>query len=235
MPGDWEVKKVRSPRRRGLTESQIVDAAMAIVDAEGLDALTMRAVAAALGTGAASLYAYIGSKDDLVNLLIDRAIGEMRFEGEPDPVRWREQFREAALEMRAVWGRHGDLARASFGRIPVGENVLVGGEWMSAVLRVGGLSDRVIGMAMDLFALYVGAVSYEDSLEAGQGDVEEFQAFIAQLRGYYAALPVDRFPNLQSLAGALTAEEDRFRFGVDVIIAGLEAVDRADRRPEPSS
>jgi AcrR family transcriptional regulator len=226
MPGQWQGKPTRNPRRRGLSTEAIVDAAMAIVDTDGLDALTMRAVAGALGTGAASLYAYVGSKDDLIEMLIDRVIGEMQFEGEPDPARWKEQFKQTAVRMREAWGRHGDLARASFARIPMGENALVGSEWMISVLRAGGLSDRVVGLAMDLLALYIGAVSYEDSLEAGQNvSAEQWEEFTDGLQGYFSALPTDRFPHLVSLAGALTVFEDRFEFGLDVVLAGLVALD----------
>ena len=230
MPPGWGPKRPRNPRRRGLSTEAIVDAAMAIVDSDGLDALTMRAVAAALGTGAASLYAYVGSKEDLIELLIDRVIGEMQWGGPPDPARWREQFKETAVRMRAAWNRHGDLARASFARIPMGgENVLTGSEWMISVLRAGGLSDRVVGLAMDLIALYVGAVAYEDSLEKrSERTPEDWRAFSVALRGYFAALPVDRFPNLAALAGPLTVDADRFEFGLDVILAGLAALDRGD-------
>ncbi|WP_433318788.1 TetR/AcrR family transcriptional regulator [Micromonospora sp. CA-269861] len=56
----------------------IVAAAIALADAEGLAAVSMRAVAAALGTGAGSLYRYLSSRDDLLDLMTDRAVGELR-------------------------------------------------------------------------------------------------------------------------------------------------------------
>ncbi|MBO0767732.1 MAG: TetR/AcrR family transcriptional regulator C-terminal domain-containing protein [Solirubrobacterales bacterium] len=222
-PPRLETARERPARRRALTVDAIVDAALGIVDAEGLDALTMRSVAAALGTGAASLYAYVESKERLVELVVERVIGEMGFEGEPDPGRWMEQLKEMARGMRQVWARHGDLARASFGRIPVGENALAGSEWMIGVLRAGGLPDRVVGFACDLLPLYITAVAYEDSLmAAGDHSYEDVLAFIAELREYLAAQG-ERYPAVAAMAGALTAGDhnSRFEFGLDVILRGL--------------
>ena len=217
----------RGPRRRALSREAIVDAALAIVDAEGLDALTMRTVAAALGTGAASLYAYVGSKEDLLELVVERVIGEIRFDEPPDPDRWMDQIKTVAREMRRVFAGHGDLARASFGRIPLGENALNGSEWMLALMRAGGLQDRVAALAVDLLSLYVMGIAYEDSLRAmGGASVEEFDGYIEQMRSYLASLPSARFPNTVALAVELTAGDgdERFEFGLEVLLRGLIAV-----------
>jgi AcrR family transcriptional regulator len=218
----------RAPRVRALSRELIVDAGLEIVDREGLDALTMRTVAHSLGTGAASLYAHVASKDELLELIIDRVIGEVRFPGPPDPERWDEQVKELAREMRRVFASHRDLARASFARIPLGENALNGSEWMIATLRCGGLSDQVIAYACDLLPLYVMATAYEESLFAGRElKVEQMVEFAARMRAYFEALPADRFPNVVALAGPLTAGSDgdtRFEFGLEVLIRGLTAV-----------
>jgi AcrR family transcriptional regulator len=217
----------RAPRQRTLTKQAIVDAALAIVDEEGLDALTMRSVASALGTGPASLYAHVASKDELIEAVVEQVIGELPLEEAPDPDRWMEQILQMARDMRAMWAGHQDLARASFARIPLGENALAGSEWMIAVMRVGGLSDRAIALGVDLLALYIGAIAYEDSLESfGELAPEQVAEFIAELRGYFQALPADRFPGVVALAGALTEADgdERFEFGLEVLILGLIAV-----------
>ncbi len=217
----------RAPRQRTLTRQAIVDAALAIVDEQGLDALTMRSVASALGTGPASLYAHVASKDELIEAVVEQVIGEIEIGEEPDPERWIEQLLQMGRQMRAMWAGHRDLARASFARIPLGENALVGTEWMISVMRAGGLSDRAIGLGVDLLALYIGAIAYEDSLESfGELAPEQIAEFIAELRGYFQALPVDRFPGVVSMAGALTEADgdERFEFGLEVLIRGLMAV-----------
>jgi AcrR family transcriptional regulator len=219
----------RAPRERQLTREAIVDAALRIVDEEGLDALTMRTVAHALRTGAASLYAHVGSKEELIELLIERVIGEVELRGEPDPARWQDQLKESGRAIRAVWSRHRDLARASFARVPLGENALRGSEWMIGVMRAGGLSDRVIGLGCDLLALYVGAIAYEESLyEFQDAAAEDVSAFVENLRRYFSSLPPERFPNLVALAGPLTSADgdERFEFGLEVLVRGLAAMPR---------
>jgi AcrR family transcriptional regulator len=215
-----------APRERALSREAIAEAALAIVDREGLDAMTMRTVAHSLGTGAASLYAHVASKDDLLELVIEQVIGELRTPGEPDPERWQEQLKEYARDVRAVFSRHRDVARASFARIPLGENAARTAEWEIAVMRAGGLPDRVIGFAVDMLPLYVMAVCYEESLYSSEVSPQELAMFVTELRGYFEALPPDRFPNVVSMAGALTAgsPDDRFEFGLDVLIRGLSAM-----------
>jgi AcrR family transcriptional regulator len=222
----------RAPRVRALSREAIVAAGLAIVDRDGLDALTMRSVAQALGTGAASLYAHVASKEELIEMIVEQVIGEIEFPGAPDPDRWVEQLKALAHEMRAVFARHRDLARATFGRIPLGENALRGSEWMIAVMRAGGLADQVIAYACDLLPGYIMAIAYEEGLFASaELRMEEMVDFVAQMREYFAALPVDRFPNVVSLAAELTAGEGevRFDFGLEVLIRGLEAVSRGER------
>jgi AcrR family transcriptional regulator len=225
----------RAPRQRTLSRELIIDAALAIVDRDGLDALTMRSVAQALGTGAASLYAHVASKDELVELLVERVIGEVEYRGEPDPERWQEQVKATAREMRRVFARHGDLARASFARIPLGENALRGAEWMISVLRAGGLPDQVIAWAVDMLSLYVMAVAYEESLFVTEQTTHEQMAeFAGKLRGYFTGLPGDRFPNVIALAGELTGgdREARFEFGLEVVLRGLAAIPPAGARED---
>jgi AcrR family transcriptional regulator len=216
------------PRTRTLSRQAIVTAALKIVDEEGLDAMTMRRVAQALDTGAASLYAHVANKDELVELVIDQVIGEVDFPIEPDPARWREQLKRGVRAIRAAFAAHNDLARASFARIPVGENALRGSESMITLLRAGGLPDQVIAYACDLLPLYATAVAYEESVFAGRGvGPAEVARFVSDLRDYFAALPPERFPNVVALAGPLTAggeSDERFEFGLEVLVRGLAAM-----------
>jgi AcrR family transcriptional regulator len=189
----------------------------------------MRTVAHSLGTGPASLYAHVGSKEELLELVVERVIGEVQLPGPPDPERWQEQLKELARTMRAAFTRHRDLARASFARIPLGENSLQGTEWLISLLRAAKLSDRVIAFACDLLPMYVMAVCYEESLYASEDVTPEvMREFTAGMARYFSSLPSDRYPNLVSLAGPLTTGEgdERFEFGLEVLIRGLAAMDR---------
>lgn len=217
----------RTPRERTLSRATIVAAALKIIDTEGLDAMTMRTVAHSLGTGAASLYAHVASKEELLEAVIEQVIGEVPFGGEPDPERWQEQLKEGLRAQRAVFARHGDLARASFARIPLGENALRGTEWAIALMRAGGLPDQVIAYACDLLPLYTMAVAYEEGVYTGEDTgPQELQEFVAAMRDYFAALPPGRYPNTVALAGPLTAgdRDERFEFGLEVLVRGLAAM-----------
>lgn len=221
----------RARRERSLSRESIAGAALRIVDEEGLDALTMRTVAHVLGTGAASLYAHVSSKEELLELVVERVIGEVRLPGEPDPARWEEQVKELAREIRAVFSRHRDVARASFARIPLGENALRTTEWVIGALRAGRIPDQIIGLACDLLPLYVMAIAYEESLYDTETSPEEVAEFVEGMRRYFGSLPAERFPNVISLAGALTAGDDatRFEFGLEVLLRGLAAMGEDSR------
>lgn len=84
---------------------QIADAAVRIADAEGLQAATMRRIAAEIGAGAMSLYRYVPSRDDLIELMTDRLMGEIDVEGLPSGD-WRADLARYANGLRAMWLRH---------------------------------------------------------------------------------------------------------------------------------
>jgi AcrR family transcriptional regulator len=212
------------PARRTLSREAIADAAMAILEREGLDALTMRGVAAALGTGPASLYAHVEDKEDLISICVDRAVAEVEMP-EPDPARWQEQVKAYARSMREVLVRHGNLARATMGMIPTGPGALASVEWLLGLLREAGLPDRVIAYAADLLPLYVSAVAFEEGLWAA-GTPEEMEAYVGAIREHFAGLPAERYPHLVAMVPELMRVEgdERFEFGLDVIVAGIAAL-----------
>ncbi len=220
-------------RPRTLDRESVVDAALRVLDAEGLDAVTIRRVAEELGTSGTALYTYVRDKDELVDLLVDRVIGEIDAPADGS-LPWQEQMRRHAREIRRTFAEHRDVARATLGHVPQGERAMVVMDAVLGRLREAGLPDRVLAFGSDLLALYVGAFAYEESVWAARGvDTEAAVEFIAGLRSYLESLPADRFPNLVALAGPLTAGDpqgnDRFEFGLDVLIAGLEALAARER------
>lgn len=226
----------RAPRRASLNRDSIVAAALRVVDADGLDAMTMRRVGQELDTGGASLYAHVANKDELLELVIDQVIGELELPDAPDPDRWPEQVKEIVRSMRAVLAGHKDIARGCLGRIPLGPNALRGSEALIAVMKSGGLPDQVAAYACDLLPLYATATAYEESLYASaQITPTDLAGYIAEMRAYFAALPTDRFPHIAALAGPLTAGsggDERFEFGLDVLVRGLASLGlRPDPRP----
>lgn len=92
-------------RRPTYSRAQITEAAVRIADAEGLEAATMRRIAAEIGTGAMSLYRYVPSRDDLIELVADHLMGEIDVTGVPSGD-WRADLTRYANELRAMWLRH---------------------------------------------------------------------------------------------------------------------------------
>ncbi|MCX5001370.1 TetR/AcrR family transcriptional regulator C-terminal domain-containing protein [Streptomyces sp. NBC_00638] len=110
------------PRRRAPGVDQYVAAALAIADAEGLAAVSMRRVAGDLGSGTATLYRYITNRDELVDLMVDAAQGE-----EPLPESaedWRADLGAVAHALRTTLLRHPWLAGELTGRPALGPNSL---------------------------------------------------------------------------------------------------------------
>lgn len=99
---------MKRPPRPPLTRDRVLDAALALVDAGGERALSMRAVAAALGVEAMSLYRYVADKEDLLLGVADRVIAEIELP--PPGTPWREAMRRRAWSARAVFLRHPSAA-----------------------------------------------------------------------------------------------------------------------------
>jgi TetR/AcrR family transcriptional regulator, tetracycline repressor protein len=215
-------RRVRSP----LSRDAIVDAALTVLDCEGAAGLSMRRIAEELGTGAGALYWHVENKEQLVQLVFDRVIGELPLP-EVDPENWQEQIKQSARDVRASMARHPGLAQLSFGRVPLGPNAVRYHEWHLSVLRAGGLPDRVAALAGDLIYLYVDAFAFDECVGMTPPSGEDsVGGFIAEVRAYFATLPAERFPNLTELAEELTTggRDERFEFGLDVLVSGLAAL-----------
>jgi AcrR family transcriptional regulator len=215
-------------RRRALSRELIVETALKVVDAEGLDALNMRRVAQELGTGAASLYAHVANKDELLALLLDRVYADLRHP-EPDPERWRAQAKEFLTQQRDNLVAHRDLARAAMiQNIPTTPGALDVAETMLALLRAGGLPEQVCAYAVDVISLYVVATALEESSRTGPGGEPtegQVEAYIGGVRSFFASLPPERYPLIVGMAGPLTRNvgDERFEFGLDLLFDGLVA------------
>jgi len=223
-PPWWGDRSRAAPRDR-LSREAIVDAAIEIIDRDGVDAVTIRRLARELDTGAASLYWHVTNKDQLLELVYDRILGEIEFP-EPDPARWEEQIREVARSSYAVMARHNDASLLSIGNIPFGPNGLRMIEWTFAVLRGAGLPDQIVGFFGDLLGRFVDASVLEETRGRGAADdggPDDEQ--LAMMFAYIAALPPDRFPNLVSMTPTMFAGDatTRFELGLDILLAGLKA------------
>jgi AcrR family transcriptional regulator len=103
-----------------LSRDGITAAAVALADTQGIEAVSMRALAVELGVGAASLYRYVARKDELLDLMVDSVMGkdlEFEIRGE-----WRSDLRSVARGLRAMILRHPWMAVHGTGRRTLGPN-----------------------------------------------------------------------------------------------------------------
>jgi AcrR family transcriptional regulator len=231
-PPPWQRAPDRQARRRRapISRDAIVTAAIQLLDREGLAALSMRRLAEELGTGAASLYWHVGSKDGLLDLVLDEVIGEGKVP-DPDPGRWQEQLKQVARDQRAISLRHPWAVRVSIGRIPMGPNALRYSERILAILRAGGLPPRLAVQGyLLLIATINGFTIDETGVDDGAAadsplpiDPAELQQVADMARDYIASLPAEAFPNMTTLADefAFSDPDERFELLIDIFIDGL--------------
>lgn len=223
-PQWWRRPKSGARRRAPLSRDAIVDAALAILDADGVDALTIRRLGQELGTGAASLYWHIAGKDELGELVYDRIMGEIELP-EPDPLHWDDQLKDLARQAYRVMLSHNDAVRLSIGRPPAGPNTLRIVEWMLAVMRGAGVPDQPAAYFGNTLGRFLDASVLEASTAPRPDDAEAAHDSADMMREYWARLPADQFPNLTALADiTFAADADAlFEFGLDLLMRGLAA------------
>ncbi len=224
----WLERRARDARRRpradGLTIERIVGAAVALVDADGLAALTVRRLADELRTGSASLYRHVASREELLVLMVDHVLGEVR---SPDPsLTGREQVEELAGELRRVLMSHPSLLPALTAAPLLGPNAMHGAEQgLSHLLDAGFEPKAAVPAYLALVDFVLGTVYFDTSsagrsLVGGAGRGDHGDAGWSEL----AALGAGQYPTLHDHEAELSGADvdEVFRFGITTFLDGLE-------------
>ncbi|MFD9335313.1 TetR/AcrR family transcriptional regulator C-terminal domain-containing protein [Streptomyces sp. NPDC060028] len=229
----------RPPQRRAvppvdqeLTRAGIVRTAIAIADAEGLAALSMRGVAARMGVAAMSPYRHVGSKEELVLLMADAAFGELAYP-DPGPEGWRARLELGGRTMWRLYRRHPWLAHLGpLGRPLMLPNLMVHAEWMLGALDGHGLD------AVTMFDLHVLLYGYvqgiavnleqEAQTEAATGLTED-QWMDLHASSLDALVTSGRFPVFARTVTALQEGYDLdldalFEFGLRPLLDGIARI-----------
>lgn len=221
-------ERPRRGRPPAHSRAEITAEAVALADAEGLTAVTMRAVAARIGAGTMSLYSYVPNKETLLELMIDQVSGDHRMPREPSGD-WRADLRQLAGEQRALMRRHPWLPAALPARQTLGPNALTVLEYALAVLAPAGLDARA---RLETFTLLTGFVASHVSYELAQEQATvaagrtSRELLEAQARHLRSVATGDSYPHL---AEALTAasqdsgDQEAFDRLLDRMIDGLTA------------
>ncbi|WP_433857403.1 TetR/AcrR family transcriptional regulator [Streptomyces kronopolitis] len=234
------------PRRKteqpaGLGLDKIVAATVRLLDADGLAKFSMRRLAAGLGVTAMSVYWYVDTKDDLLELALDHVMGEMRLPDESDAGQdWREHLRALAGEYRALLTGHPWVARLLGMYINVGPHSTAFSDASMRVMKGSGLSlEQIAGGLSAVFQFVYGFATIEGLFnarcaEAGMPVDAYFRQVMQALQGRpeFAEL-LENSTEVMAARGGATMEEMRdrdFAFALDLQIAGIEAMrDRPSR------
>ena len=205
----------------GLSKQRVVAEAVRLADREGVDGLSMRRLADALGAGAMSLYHYVANKEKLLDAMIDVVFEEIELPGEEAD--WQSAMRREAVSMRDVLARHTWAISLMESRTTPGPANLRHREAVTACLRKAGFSVLTATHANWLINSYV----YGYALQAASLPFDT-AAELANMTEdvYLPQLPPDEFPYLnESAAGLMAAGYDpakEFVFGLDLVLAALE-------------
>ena len=225
VPG-WRPAAAPPPATEPLTLDRILDAAGRIADGEGLKALSMRRLGAELGAGATSVYWHVRSKDELLDLLVDRVIGEIVADIVPAEG-WRPEMTEAARATRRILIRHRHLATVLGSRPTLGPNAIAALEWMIGRLRAAGFSDLSAALGANAIINWAsGFAVFETRDPIGPSATdEERAAYVEAVAATFAALPPDEYPNTVSMLPILASitADSQFESGLAWLLDGLEA------------
>jgi AcrR family transcriptional regulator len=203
--------------RSGLTHEQVAAAALELVDRDGPEALSMRRLADHLGVGTMTLYGYFRSKDELLDAVLDLAVGDLP----PLPRRGspRRQLRALALAFHRNLARHPGVVRVRIERPLLRPEQLRVTERALELLVEAGFSPAEAPRAFRVLFVYVFGYATFNPPDAGGAGADPGRAAIA-------SLPQAEYPLLTShveeLAATLSGEE-QFLYGLDALLDGLEA------------
>jgi AcrR family transcriptional regulator len=216
-----ETEQRQNASDAGLSKHRVVVEAVRLADREGVDGLSMRRLAGALGAGAMSLYHYVASKDELLDAMIDIVFQEIELP--PEATDWQSAMRREAVSTRQALARHPWAIGLMESRTSPGPANLRHREAVTACLRGAGFSVSMATHANWLLNSYVYGFALQDaSLQFDTAD--EFADMTEDV--FLPQLPPDEFPFLNESAAALLAAgydpAEEFIFGLDLILAALE-------------
>ncbi|MFG2132701.1 TetR/AcrR family transcriptional regulator [Streptomyces sp. NPDC048751] len=236
----WLEDKARRRGRKGgqpsgLDRERITEVTVRLLDAEGLDKFSMRRLAGELNVTAMSVYWYVDTKDELLELALDAVFGELSL---PDPQArdedWRDQLRTLAAAYRTQLVRHPWVSPLAGRYLNIGPNALAFSRTVQRVIRRTGLpAHRVTGAISAVFQFVYGYGTIEGHFfarveDAGMTPDDYFQHTMASVTEAPAAAEVvEEAKDIMAARGGDTVEEmlnRDFTFALDLLIAGIEAM-----------
>ncbi|MEV4225263.1 TetR/AcrR family transcriptional regulator C-terminal domain-containing protein [Nonomuraea sp. NPDC049725] len=219
------LREARPAKSTGRSRDEIVHAAVELLDADGLDGLSMRRLGAKLSAGATSIYWYVANKEELLELVYDEIWGELRLP-EPTAETWRVTASAFAHDMRRVILRH-PWSASLIGRLPaLGPNALGAADTLRRSFHLAGFEGLEIDYANTTLTSYVFGITIPEVAWAQK--VAETAYPDESIRETVALLAAD-YPDLASRMNEVhnsdvdSVREIAFSFGLDAVLDGLSA------------
>jgi AcrR family transcriptional regulator len=223
----WERLERPAPApRTALTAQRIAEAAITIADAEGLDAVTMRRLATELGVAPMAAYRYVSGKDELHELMVDFAFGELHLpEGAAN---WREAMRTLALRLRDVLLSHAWVTRTAW-CAPTPNQLALPEAALASLDGLGLDADTAMAVYSTVTAYVHGAVDSEIGLAQmlrarGWSSREEARSGLARQMAWL--MNTGRYPMYERYMGEAARKDDpqwQFETGLDCVLDGIAA------------
>ncbi|MFD4632336.1 TetR/AcrR family transcriptional regulator [Streptomyces sp. NPDC058284] len=226
MPGHRAANTARRQPRPSITLEAVTAAAQRTLQRDGLDALSMRRLADELSIQAPSLYWYVRNKDELLDLLADSLLADLRLDVHVrDDGDWQSGLREMMQEYRKYLLSKRDSGRVLAGRLQLGPHFLRHAEVILGVVRGAGFDDQDTADSLYSLTQYVqGFVLHETSpLSADVARGADPKEFLEAARERLAGLSAQEYPNVVAVGARLARPdiEARFNYGLDRLLDGL--------------
>lgn len=211
----------KAKRREPLSRERAVVMAIGLADAEGLEALTMRRLAEALGVEAMSLYHHAANKDDILDGMVDSIFAEIDVPALT--AEWKGAMRGRARSARAVLLRHPWAIRLMESRAAPGPANLKHHDAVIGCLRNAGFSIELTGHAYSVLDAYTYGFVHTELQLPFQSQEETKQV----ADGIMRRAPACEYPHLMELATRVVMQPgysygNEFEFGLELILDGLE-------------
>jgi AcrR family transcriptional regulator len=219
------ISRRERPAKPALTREGIVATAVKVMQAEGLDRVTMRRLAQELDTGPASLYVYLANTAELHAAMLEQLLGQVDLSPVTAAGDWRGRLMQILSSYTSILFEQPGLAQSVLVSRPFGPAYLSLVEAILALLSVGGVPPARAAWAVDILLHFATSTAAEQGTRhRAAGTEEEEDALAAALR----EAPADTLPQIAALGAELTSGEgpDRLIWGFSVLISGITQIPR---------
>lgn len=217
----------------GLSRTAVVDRALALADAEGLEAVTIRRLGQDFGVTPMALYWHVKNKDELLDAMGDTLWAAMSCSADPG-LAWDDALTDVMHGLVAALRVHPACIELAFRRVFSAPEGLRAAEYLYGKLLDAGFSKRqTADIAVHALHTAVMLVQSQPGAEPGV-NAEEFAQVMAYKRGVLEALPAADYPHIRELTDEILScddAEDYYAMGVDVFVAGVRAMHAEHRAP----